>query len=207
MDVAFDGVDKPIDLVQITVDGGTPDHSAVMAGIGIDAVIMEGTDPNLKKAVGSAAYFVAAAQHANHPALRTTIQVDDEPPVKRRAHVIVVGNVGFLQGNIALIPAPGPMTASSTCWSPRRVQQRTGCGITTRVLTRRKRTDPQVDRFTGSKVTITVEEPDQYQLDGDTVGECQTMVAEVVPGALILRVPRTAAASPLARSSRTTTAP
>ncbi len=207
LDVAFDGVDKPIDLVKITVDGGTPDHSAVMAGIGIDAVIMEGTDPNLKKAVGSAAYFVAAAQHANHPALRTTIQVDDEPPVKRRAHVIVVGNVGFLQGNIALIPdaRPDDGILDVLVASPRTAAD--WVRITTRVLTRRKRTDPQVDRFTGSKVTITVEEPDQYQLDGDTVGECQTMVAEVVPGALILRVPRTAAAVSLASRNRTTTVP
>ena len=38
-----------------------------MAGIGIDAVIMEGADPKMKKAVGSAAYFVSAAQNANHP--------------------------------------------------------------------------------------------------------------------------------------------
>ncbi len=192
LDVAFDGVDKSIDLVEITVDGGKPDHSAVMAGIGIDAVIMEGTDPNLKKAVGSAAYFVAAAQHANHPALHATIQVDDHPPVKRRAHVIVIGNVGFLQGNIPLIPdaraddgildvlVASPRTAAD--W----------VRITTRVLTRRKRADEQLDRFTGSKVTIQVDERDQYQLDGDTVGECNTMIAEVIPGALILRVPRQA---------------
>jgi diacylglycerol kinase family enzyme/membrane-associated phospholipid phosphatase len=202
LDVAFDGVDKAIDLVKITVDGGTPDHSAVMAGIGIDAVIMEGTDPNLKKAVGSAAYFVAAAQHANHPALRTTIQVDDEPAVKRRAHVIVIGNVGFLQGNIALIPdaRPDDGILDVLVASPRTAAD--WVRITTRVLTRRKRPDAQIDRFTGSKVTITVEERDQYQLDGDTVGECQTMVAEIVPGALILRVPRTAAVAQRTGPSR-----
>ena len=94
LDVAFDGVDKPIDLVRLTVDGGQPDYFAVMAGVGIDAVIMEGTDPNLKRAVGSAAYFVSAAQNANHPALHATITVDDQPAIRRRAHVIVVGNVG-----------------------------------------------------------------------------------------------------------------
>jgi diacylglycerol kinase family enzyme len=39
-------------------------------------------------------------------------------------------------------------------------------------------------------VTITVDGRDQYQMDGDTVGECSTMTAEVIPGALTLRVPR-----------------
>ena len=190
LDVAFEGVDKAIDLVKITVDDREPDHSAVMAGIGIDAVIMEGTDPNLKKAVGSAAYFVAAAQNANHPALHTTIQMDDAAPIKRRAHVIVVGNVGFLQGNIPLIP---DARADDGILDVLIASPRTAADwvrITTRVLTRRKRGDEQLDRFTGGKVTIHVEERDQYQLDGDTVGECNTMIAEVVPGALTLRVPR-----------------
>jgi diacylglycerol kinase (ATP) len=187
--VALDGVDKGVDLVEIRVDGGPPDHFAVMGGIGIDAVIMEGTNPDLKKAVGSAAYFVSAARNANHPALHTTIQVDDSPPLRRRAHVIVVGNVGYLQAGIPLIPdakyddglldvmVASPRTAAD--W----------VRLTTRVLTRQRRADEQLDRITGRKVTITVEERDQYQLDGDTVGECGRMVAEVKPGALVLRVP------------------
>ena len=108
LDVALDGVDKAVDLVQIRIDDGEPDHFAVMAGIGIDAVIMEGTNADLKKAVGSAAYFLSAAQNANHPALHTTITVDRQPPLRRRAHVIVVGNVGYLQANIPLIPDAKP---------------------------------------------------------------------------------------------------
>ncbi|MCW2810934.1 MAG: hypothetical protein JWP61_1392 [Friedmanniella sp.] len=190
LDVAFDGVDKPIDLVQITVDGGPPDHFAVMAGIGIDAVIMEGTNPDLKKAVGSAAYFVSAAQNANHPALHTTIRVDDHPPFRRRAHIIVIGNVGYLQANIPLIPdaRPDDGLLDLLVASPRTA--RDWVRITTRVLTRRRHTDEQLDRIVGRRVVITVDERDQFQLDGDTVGECGTMVAEVKPGALLLRVPR-----------------
>ena len=77
--VAFDGADKAIDLVRLTADGGPEEHFAVMAGVGIDAVIMQDTNPDLKKTVGSAAYFVSAAKNANHPALHTTIRVDDRP--------------------------------------------------------------------------------------------------------------------------------
>ena len=192
LDVAFDGMDKPIDLVRLTVDDGTPDYFAVMAGVGIDAVIMEGTDPNLKRAVGSAAYFVSAAQHANHPALHATITVDDQPEIKRRAHVIVIGNVGILQANIQLIPGARADDGilDVLVASPRTA--RDWVRLTTQVLTRRRREDDQLDRLTGRKVTIKVEERDQYQVDGDTVGECNTMIAEVLPGALTLRVPQTA---------------
>jgi diacylglycerol kinase family enzyme len=163
-----------------------------MAGVGIDAVIMEGTDPNLKRAVGSAAYFVSAAQHANHPALHATITVDDQPAIRRRAHVIVVGNVGILAANIQLIPGARADDGllDVLVASPRTA--RDWVRLTTQVLTRRRRHDDQLDRLTGRKVTITVEERDHYQVDGDTVGECNAMTAEVLPGGLILRVPQTA---------------
>lgn len=194
LDVAFDGEDKPIDLVALTVDQGTTHHFAVMAGLGIDAAIMDGTNADLKKAVGSAAYFVSAAQNAKHPALQATIQVDDDEPLVRRAHVIVVGNVGFLQANIPLIPdaKPDDGLLDVMVASPRSV--RDWVRVTTRVLTRHRRGDDQLDRLTGRKVTITVDHKDAYQMDGDTAGECSMMVAEVQPGALVLRVPRAAAA-------------
>jgi diacylglycerol kinase (ATP) len=190
LDVAFDGEDKAIDLVLLSVDDKPPDHFAVMAGVGIDAVIVEGTDPNLKRAVGSAAYFVSAARHANHPALHATITVDAQPAIKRRAHVIVVGNVGILAANIQLIPGAQADDGilDVLVASPRTV--RDWVRLTTQVITRRKREDAQLDRLTGRRVTIMVEERDHYQVDGDTVGECNTMIAEVLPGALTLRVPR-----------------
>jgi len=58
------------------------------------------------------------------------------------------------------------------------------------VLIRQRRLDDQLDRLTGQRVKITVDRPDQYQMDGDTVGECTSLLAEVQPGALLLRVPR-----------------
>jgi diacylglycerol kinase family enzyme len=179
-----------VDLVRLQVDDQPPDHFAVMAGIGLDAVIVERADTKMKKAVGSAAYFVSAAQNANHPAMHATIAVDDQPPIKRRAHLIIVGNVGFLLANIQLIPGARADDGilDVLVASPRTLSD--WVRLTTRVLTRRRQPDNQLDRLTGHKVTITVEERDQVQLDGDTVGECNTLVAEVVPGALLLRAPR-----------------
>ncbi len=190
LNVAFEGVDKPIDLVKISVDDGPYEHFAVMAGIGIDAVIMEGTNPDLKRAVGPAAYFVSAARHANHPALHATIRVDREPPLRRRAHVLVIGNVGVVTGNIALMPdaRPDDATLDVLVASPR--GPRDWARLITKVVARQNRDDDQLDRLTGSRVRISVDPPDSYQLDGDTIGICRAMTAEVAPGALVLRVPR-----------------
>jgi diacylglycerol kinase (ATP) len=190
LSVAFDGMDKAIDLVKLTVDGQNTDHFAVMAGIGIDAMIMQGAHPDLKKAVGSAAYFLSAAQNANHPALQASIQLDGKLALRRRAHVIVIGNVGYLTANIPLIPnaKPDDGLLDVIVASPRRL--RDWIRLTTRVVTRRHRRDPQLVRLTGRAVKITVDRPDHYQMDGDTAGECRSLEAEVQPGALILRVPR-----------------
>ena len=190
--VAFDGVEKPIDLIRVQVDDGRPDYFAVIAGIGIDAVIMQGANPELKKAVGSAAYFVAAAQYANHPPVQVTVRLDDRPPIRRRAHVVLIGNVGLLSGNIPLIPdaSANDGLLDVLVASPR--SPRDWFQLIFRVVTRsRRRHHERLIRLQGRRVTLTVEEPDHYQLDGDTAGTCRRMAAEVHPEALLLRVPET----------------
>ncbi|MFP5282464.1 MAG: diacylglycerol/lipid kinase family protein, partial [Actinomycetes bacterium] len=102
----------------------------------------------------------------------------------------VVGNVGFLQANIPLIPdaQPDDGVIDLLVASPRRAAD--WVRLTAQVLARRHRPDEQLDRLAGRRVQVSVEHPDAYQMDGDTVGTCTSMTFEVVPGALTLRVPR-----------------
>lgn len=188
--VAFDGEPRQIDLVRLRTDDGQDSHVfSVMAGMGIDAVIMEQTNADLKKTVGSAAYFIAAARNAKHPALPVTVTVDDEEPFKRRASVIVLGNVGFLQGGIQLIPGARADDGRLDLMiaSPRTPAD--WARLTAKVLTRRNRGDDRMDRISATKVRIEAERTEPFQLDGDTVGTCHTMEAEVLPGALTLQMP------------------
>jgi diacylglycerol kinase (ATP) len=55
IEVALDGQARLVDLVRITVDDRPREHFAVMAGIGVDAMMMDETDEDLKDNVGSAA--------------------------------------------------------------------------------------------------------------------------------------------------------
>ncbi|GAA1391456.1 YegS/Rv2252/BmrU family lipid kinase [Luteococcus peritonei] len=186
--LAFTGTAQPIDLVKVTIDGKQEqaEHFAVMAGIGIDARIMETTRPELKKTVGSAAYFLAAAQQVAAQPMELAFQVDDEPPQQRRAMMAVVGNVGLLQGGIQLFPR-----ASATdgrldliVASPRRVTD--WASMAARVLARRPSEQDKVDEVTGRRVRITVAEEMPYELDGDTEGRATVFEAEVVPAALLV---------------------
>ncbi|GAB3705734.1 bifunctional phosphatase PAP2/diacylglycerol kinase family protein [Mariniluteicoccus flavus] len=190
--VAFDGVATPTDLVKITVDDEDEGEAcAVMAGIGIDAAIMEKTDSDLKKVVGSAAYFVAAAQNANHPPLPVTITVDGGEPFRRKAAVLLVGNVGILQGGIQIIPGARADDGELDLLvaSPRTPVD--WARLTTKVLTRRGAADDdRIDLIRAKRVEIVADRSDAYQLDGDTEGRCEKLVAEVMPGALRLMLPK-----------------
>lgn len=188
---ALDGVDTPTDLVEVRIDDGPPDHFAVMAGIGIDAAILGDTDAQLKKAVGSAAYFVSAAHHVNHAPMEAVITVDDRVAMKRTALVMVVGNVGYLQGGIALIPDARAddglldlLIATPRSWRDR-------LSLIARVVTRRERpSEAQLDRLTARTVTVELERAEQYELDGDAEGWCRRIEFTVLPGALTLRMAR-----------------
>ena len=89
IEVALGGQVRQLDLVKITVDDREPEHFAVMAGIGIDAMIMDETDEDLKDKVGSAAYFVAAAKALGRLPVRMTVQLDSNRPVRRHAMLCV----------------------------------------------------------------------------------------------------------------------
>ena len=93
VEVAFGGHTREIDLIAMVVDDREAEHFAVMAGIGVDAVIMDETDDELKATIGSIAYFVAAAKALGRLPIRMTVQLDRRRPMRRRAMVCMVGNV------------------------------------------------------------------------------------------------------------------
>ncbi|MGJ3508230.1 diacylglycerol kinase family protein [Enemella sp. A6] len=188
LELAFEGTDHPIDLVSVRADGGEPEYFGVMAGIGVDAAIISGTNPDLKKAVGSAAYFVAAAQHANHAPQHTTFEVDGGEPFTRLASVVLVGNVGNLQGGIPLIPDAAPDDGLMDLLVASPSSARDWVKVVTRVMTRQRRTDERLDRFKAKRIVLRTEHPDAYQLDGDTRGTARELEFEIHPGALQLRM-------------------
>jgi diacylglycerol kinase (ATP) len=195
IEVALGGQVRQVDLVKITVDDRAPEHFAVMAGIGIDAVIMGETDEGLKDKVGSAAYFVAAAKALGRLPVRMTVQLDGSRSIRRHAMLCVIGNVGTLRGNLTLIPGASPDDGLLDLYiaSPRRFRH--WAKLALRLLTRRPKKDDQVDQHTGKRVRIMIHGKDNYQLDGDVVGESTILDAEIQPGALAICVPPAQAAS------------
>jgi diacylglycerol kinase (ATP) len=189
IEVVMSGRTRTIDLIKLSVDGREPEHFAVMAGMGIDAMTMDETRPELKDKIGTAAYVVAAAKALGRLPVRMTIKVDDSRPHRRHAMICVVGNVSNLSGNITLIPGAEPDDGQLDIYvaSPHRVTQ--WIRVFIRLITRRSNGNDRVDQWRGRRVEVRLDEPDSYQLDGDVVGELRRLVAEIAPQALTVRVP------------------
>ena len=87
-------------------DGTDETHaSLVMSGIGIDAAMIANTNPDLKKRVGWLAYVDAGlrAIPASKP-FRVVHRIDAGRLHRSRVSSILVANLGYLPGNIELIP-------------------------------------------------------------------------------------------------------
>ena len=97
IDVALNGQDRAIDLVDVSGDGISDTHFMVMAGMGFDAALMEGVNEDIKKKIGWFAYILSGLKSLMFPAVRIEVQIDDEEPTVHRARTVVVGNVGYLQ--------------------------------------------------------------------------------------------------------------
>jgi YegS/Rv2252/BmrU family lipid kinase len=190
MDTVLNGQDRAIDLVRVDGDGLDSTHFVVMAGLGLDAAIMDGAPDALKAKIGWPAYVVAGARQLRYPAVRVDISIDGAEPVRRRARTVVIGNVGFLQAGIPLLPDAeiDDGLLDVVVVAPRRFLG--WVPVAARVMTKRRRTDERLDRFTGRRVVVRAAHETPRQLDGDTVGGGTEIRAEVEPGVLLIRVPR-----------------
>src|SRR5690606_17652674 len=190
IDVGLNGQDRAIDLVSVRGDGLGDDHFLVMAGMGFDAAIMEGVNEDIKKRVGWLAYVISGLKSLMFPAVRLEVTIDDGEPTRHRARTVVVGNVGFLQAGMPLIPdaAVDDGQLDVVLLHPRRFLS--WIPLAVRILSRQKRTDETITRMRGRTVRIVAAADTPRQLDGDSIGPGRELVAECIHGRLLVRVPR-----------------
>jgi len=188
--VALTGDDRTIDVGRIRVDGDEDDRVfLVMAGTGLDAVVMENTGEALKARVGRLAYFISGFGAMFGPQTRLTVAIDDEPPMRRRSRTVVVGNIGTLVGGLVLMPAAtfddGRLDIVNV--APKGLAG--WVAVLLRVMNRRRRGHRRIEHWQARSVVITTESPQAAQIDGDPIGEVSELRMRVDPGVLVVRIP------------------
>jgi len=191
IEVAFAGSDFRMDLVRASGDHMDPDTFVVMAGLGLDAAIVDDTGDRLKKQVGWMAYVVAGLRHMSFPAVEVELTVDDLAPVVRKARAIMIGNVGTLTGGFTLLPdaAPDDGRFELALVSPGRITD--WPRVAYRVMARRHRVDQHLEFMSGQKVRVRIlDRSVPRQLDGDTIAPGRELFCQVETKVLAVRIPR-----------------
>jgi diacylglycerol kinase family enzyme len=181
--VALEGGRKRIDV------GVTGDRCfAVMAGMGFDAQMLEGTSERAKKHLGWLAYVGGGLKHLRDRPMRARIVLDGGPPKPRRTRTVIVGNVGRLQGGLRLLrkadPADGKLDVA--------VLSPNNLGHWVRLawaVVRRRNRIPLMETFTAERVEIYTRKTQPRQLDGDLIEPGRVLRIHVKPRALLLCVP------------------
>ena len=181
--VALGGVQQPIDAGQVE---GT--LFVVMAGLGLDARMLDGTSDPLKKRLGWLAYGISAIRHLGDRPMRVTVSVDGGRRRRMRANALIVGNVGWLRGGLPLLPDARPddglldavvLTAGGlTGW----------LAVTMDILLRRPAYG-RVHRMRFTRLEVTLDHEQPWELDGEVMGSTRRLTMVVQPGALLLRMP------------------
>ncbi len=160
----------------------------VMAGLGFDAATMDDTPDELKARVGWPAYISGGLRNLLGRRFHTILTVDDGPPQHFRTRTVVAGNCGRLTGGITLMPdaAVDDGLLDLVVISPKGLAG--WAAVAAHVLAQRASKHARLDRFRASTAHVTVDEPQAVQADGDVLGEAGSILLEIVPRSLIVRV-------------------
>ncbi|WP_194948757.1 diacylglycerol kinase family protein [Actinomyces trachealis] len=189
--LALSGQTRAIDVVRLHAEnenGRTIKESfVVMAGMGLDARIMEDTDDDLKKVIRSGAYAVAAVSNAVPKPFKATVTLDDGPEQEQEIVMALLGNVGTITGGMTLFPQASPDDGQVDLLlaSPSRVIDWARLGA--QILTGR-----ELEGFTlasARHAVIEAAEPVPFEVDGDTAGKVRRLEVRVEPGVLQVVAP------------------
>ena len=191
--VAFGRTERRVDVLEVGL-GGQVTTCTVIAGIGLDALLIDASE-GLKSVIGPTAYALNSLKVLRQKKMRVGVAVDGGSPRWFSARSVLVANVGGLVAGLDAVPeaevSDGLLHVvvlpllNPIDWA------RTGA----RLALRRGGTDESRYHIEGSSVWIVAREPAPRQVDGDVLEPGRTIQARVRRGALLVRVPRDAGQS------------
>jgi diacylglycerol kinase (ATP) len=168
LEVALTGADQQID---VGLANGKP--FVAMAGIGLDADMLDSTSEAAKKRFGYAAYVVSVLRHLRDRPMRATLTADSGPPVRLRTSGIIVGNVGWLQAGLPLLPDAAPddgvldvVVLPARGWA-------SWLAFALHVLLRHP--TEQVFRATFTRLRIDIDREHMWEVDGEVIGRTRRL--------------------------------
>jgi diacylglycerol kinase (ATP) len=169
------------------------EHFAVMAGTGLDALMIRDAGSGLKNALGRMTYLWTGARNLRRKPVKATIRIDDRPWFDGDITCLLVGNVGKVIGGVPVFKHARPddgrldvgLVTARGVWQWTRTLGRTAFGDPA--------DSPFVRLTTARSIQVRLGRKAPYELDGGDRPKRKRLDIEVVPGALHVRIPEGAA--------------
>jgi diacylglycerol kinase (ATP) len=185
VEVGLHGARRTIDVGRVNGE-----RFAVMAGTGLDALMIRDADRALKDRFGRAAYVWTGAKHLKMQPFRARIDVDGTRWFDGKAGCILVGNVGKVFGGVEAFDDVSPedgllelgvVTARGvTQWT--RALVRTAIGSADR--------SKFVQTTKAKKIRIKLDRKMPYELDGGDEKPVDRLKIRIEPAAVTICVPQ-----------------
>jgi diacylglycerol kinase (ATP) len=182
--IGLNGSRRRLDVGQINGE-----RFAVMAGAGLDALMIRDADGSLKERFGRAAYIFTGAKNVTVGRVSTRVRIDGDKWFNGQASCVLFGNVGKVFGNVTAFPDARPddglleigIVTAKGRWQWSKTLARTVSGNAP--------ASPFVETARGRKFDVRFSKPVPYELDGGDRKETRRLRVKVRPEAVTVCVP------------------
>jgi YegS/Rv2252/BmrU family lipid kinase len=182
--VGLEGHRRRVDVGQINGE-----RFVVMAGAGLDALMIRDADGSLKDRLGRGAYILTGVKNVSVPRVATTVRIDGDKWFKGNASCVLVGNVGDVFGKVSAFPDARPddglldigVVTAKGAWQWARTLAKTAAGDAA--------SSPFVETARGRSFDVRFADPLPYELDGGDRKKTRRLKIKVHHEALTVCVP------------------
>ena len=182
--IGLDGSRRGLDVGKVNGE-----HFGVMAGAGLDAMMIRAADAGLKERVGRIAYVWTGAKSVRLDPVAMSIEVDGRRWFDGEASCVLLGNVGDVLGGLSVFPDAVPddgyldigVVTADGAWEWARTLGRAVVGDVS--------ASPFVETTTGRSFEIRLASSMPYQLDGGDRKATKKLKVKVKPSAITVCVP------------------
>ncbi len=184
VEVGLHGDRRPLDTGKVNGE-----HFAVMAGAGLDALMIKDADAGLKDRIGRAAYLWTGAKNLSESPVRATVDVEGRRFYKGKITCVLIGNVKDVLAGIEVFDGSRPddgllelgvVTAKSRLQWVRTLS---------RVVLDRAEKSPFVVTTRGTSIRVKFDKATAYELDGGVREPTKKLRIKVHPASITVCVP------------------
>ena len=189
LDVALSDERKVID-----VGSFNGERFGVMAGVGLDALMIGDASRSLKDRLGRVAYVYTGVKNLRRASVQAQIDIDGAPWFRGRASCVLVGNMGDLFGGITLFPDADPADGHLDVGVLQAEKLTDWTRLAGRALTGNLDRSPFLTTTSARRVDVRLKPSMPYELDGGARSRTKRMKVSIQPQAITVCVPEPAAA-------------